>query len=157
MGVAGAGDQKTPHGACKGGGSLDFARTLSRIVEDMSEALTIADAAKASGLSAHTLRYYERAGLLNSVDRNGSGHRRYRDEDLERIRFLTKLRSTGMPIREVRRYAELMRQGDGTDAERLALLEAHRESVFARLEETARNLDLIDWKINFYRQRLERK
>jgi DNA-binding transcriptional MerR regulator len=123
----------------------------------MATTLTIADAAKVSGLSAHALRYYERAGLLDPIDRDASGHRRYREEDLERIRFLMKLRSTGMPIREVRRYAELMRQGDDTDAERLALLEAHREAVLVRLEETARNLDLIDWKINFYRERLEQQ
>jgi DNA-binding transcriptional MerR regulator len=123
----------------------------------MATTLTIADAAKVSGLSAHALRYYERAGLLDPIDRDASGHRRYREADLERIRFLTKLRSTGMPIREVRRYAELMRQGEDTDAERLALLEAHREAVLTRLEETARNLDLIDWKINFYRERLEQQ
>jgi DNA-binding transcriptional MerR regulator len=116
--------------------------------------LTIADAARESGLSAHALRYYERAGLLDPVDRNGSGHRRYRDEDLERIRFLTKLRATGMPIRDVRRYAELLREGDDNAAERLALLEAHRDAVQAQLEETARNLELIDWKINLYRERL---
>jgi DNA-binding transcriptional MerR regulator len=121
----------------------------------MATTLTIADAARVSGLTAHTLRYYERAGLLEPVDRNVSGHRRYREEDLDRIRFLTKLRATGMPIREVRRYAELMGKGERTNAERLQLLEAHRQSVLAQLEETARNLDLIEWKINFYRERLE--
>ena len=117
--------------------------------------LTIADAAKASGITAHTLRYYEKAGLLEPIDRNGSGHRRYREGDLERIRFLTKLRATGMPIREIRRYAELMGKGEKTNGERLAMLEAHRRTVLAQLEETARNLDLIEWKINFYRERLE--
>jgi DNA-binding transcriptional MerR regulator len=121
----------------------------------MAMTLTIADAARASGLSAHALRYYEKAGLLEPIDRNGSGHRRYREEDLERIRFLTKLRATGMPIREIRRYAELMGKGDRTNGERLELLEAHRRKVLARLEETARSLDLIESKINFYRERLE--
>jgi DNA-binding transcriptional MerR regulator len=119
--------------------------------------LTIADAARASGLSAHTLRYYERAGLLDPVERNGGGHRRYTDGDLERIGFLTKLRATGMPIREVRRYADLLTAGDGNNRERLALLEAHRERVLRRLEDTARNLELIDWKINLYRERLEQE
>ena len=119
--------------------------------------LSITGAAQASGVSAHTLRYYERAGLLDSVDRNGSGHRRYRAEDLERIRFLTKLRSTGMPIREVRRYAELMKGGEQTNEQRMALLEAHRESVLHRLEETRQNLELIEWKINYYGERLERR
>jgi DNA-binding transcriptional MerR regulator len=118
--------------------------------------LSVAEAAEMSGLSAHTLRYYERAGLLEPVSRNGSGHRRYDAADLERINFLTKLRGTGMPIREVRRYAELMRAGEVTNEQRLALLEAHRETVLAKLEATVKNLELIDWKINFYRERLTR-
>jgi DNA-binding transcriptional MerR regulator len=123
----------------------------------MGTTLTITDAARASGVSAHTLRYYERARLLDPIDRNGSGHRRYRDADLERIRFLTKLRSTGMPIREVRRYAELMKRGEDTNGERMALLEAHRESVLARLAETKQSLELIEWKINYYRERLDHR
>jgi DNA-binding transcriptional MerR regulator len=120
----------------------------------VSTALSISEVAERSGLSAHTLRYWERAGLLQPVERNGSGHRRYAEEDLERIRFLTKLRATGMPIRQVRRYAELINQGDGTNRERLELLEAHRKAVLAQLEETAGHLELIDWKINLYRERL---
>ena len=118
--------------------------------------LSVAEAAEASGLSPHTLRYYERAGLLEPVERNGSGHRRYGATDLERISFLTKLRGTGMPVRDVRRYAALMRAGEAANEQRLALLEAHRESVVAKLEETAANLELIDWKINFYKERLKR-
>jgi DNA-binding transcriptional MerR regulator len=121
--------------------------------EHLPDALSVAEAAQASGLSPHTLRYYERAGLLEPVSRNGSGHRRYRAADLERINFLTKLRGTGMPVRDVRRYAELMRTGEPTNEQRLALLEAHRETVVAKLEETVKNLELIDWKINFYRER----
>ena len=114
------------------------------------EGLTIAEAARRTGVSVHTLRYYERAGLLDRVDRDQSGHRRYRDGDLERIRFLTKLRATGMPIREVRRYAELVRAGDGNEDERLALLRAHRERVRAQLETMAAYLDAIDMKISYY-------
>jgi DNA-binding transcriptional MerR regulator len=120
----------------------------------MAATLTISDAATATGVSAHTLRYYERAGLLDPVDRAGSGHRRYAEEDLARIQFLTKLRSTGMPIRQIREYAELMRRGDDTHAARLALLERHRDAVRAQLAETERNLELIDYKIDYYRERL---
>jgi DNA-binding transcriptional MerR regulator len=116
--------------------------------------LTISDAARASGVSAHTLRYYERAGLLDPVDRAASGHRRYAEEDLARIQFLTKLRSTGMPIRQIREYADLMRRGEGTHEERLALLESHRDAVRTHLAETERNLELIDYKIGYYRERL---
>jgi DNA-binding transcriptional MerR regulator len=116
--------------------------------------LTISDAARLSGVSAHTLRYYERAGLLDPIDRAASGHRRYAEEDLARIQFLTKLRSTGMPIRQIREYADLMRSGDDTHQARLALLEEHRDAVRAHLAETERNLELIDYKIGYYRERL---
>jgi DNA-binding transcriptional MerR regulator len=115
--------------------------------------LTIAEAAERSGVSAHALRYYEREGLLDP-GRAGNGHRRYGELELEWIRFLTKLRSTGMPIREIRAYAELYRRGDGTHGERLALLETHRENVRRQLAETERNLELIDRKIDYYRERL---
>ena len=94
---------------------------MTGVTERSERELSIAEAAEISGLSAHTLRYYERAGVLEPVGRNGSGHRRYRQADLELIRFLTRLRATGMPIREVRRYAELMQAGDATNAESLRL------------------------------------
>ena len=116
-------------------------------------ALTISDAAEASGLSAHTLRYYERAGLLRPVARAESGHRRYDDSDLAWIDFLTKLRSTGMPIRQVRRYAELVWEGEGTEEQRLLMLEAHRDQVRAQLTETQRCLERIDFKVQYYRER----
>jgi DNA-binding transcriptional MerR regulator len=89
------------------------------------------------------------------VSRNGSGHRRYREADLEWITFLTRLRATGMPIPDVRRYADLMRVGESTE-ERLVLLEAHRDTVLARIEATAGNLDLIESKIHVYKERLGR-
>jgi DNA-binding transcriptional MerR regulator len=123
-------------------------------VENAARAVSIAEAAEATGLSAHTLRYYERAGLLESVDRNEGGHRRYRASDLEWIRFLSKLRATGMPIRDVRRYADLVKAGDDTTVDRLAMLEAHRDAVVARLEATAESLELVEWKIGVYREGL---
>ena len=115
--------------------------------------LSISAAAEATGLTAHTLRYYERAGLLRPVARAGSGHRRYDDSDLDWIDFLTKLRSTGMPIRQIRRYAELVWTGPQTEPERLALLEEHRERVTAQLADAARCLERIDFKIALYRER----
>jgi DNA-binding transcriptional MerR regulator len=117
--------------------------------------MTIADAAREAGVSVHTIRYYERAGLLSPIERNGSGHRRFTEEDVEWVVVCTKLRATGMPIRRVREYAELVRQGDGNEAERLALLEAHREDVRARLRQVRRNLELIDYKIDLYRGRVD--
>jgi len=113
--------------------------------------LTIAEAAARSGLSAHTLRYYERDGLmLASVDRAVSGHRRYTDRDLTWIEMITRLRATGMPIRDVRRYAALVRTGNGNEAERLELLKAHRERVEAQLAQVTAHLRALDHKIGIY-------
>jgi DNA-binding transcriptional MerR regulator len=117
--------------------------------------LTVAEAAQAAGVSAHTLRYYERAGLLAPIERNGSGHRRFTPEDVEWVIVCTRLRATGMPIRMIRDYAALVHEGEGNEEARLALLEAHRAQVLERLAEVERNLELIDFKIELYRERLE--
>ncbi|GHE14995.1 MerR family transcriptional regulator [Streptomyces alanosinicus] len=114
--------------------------------------VTIAEAARRTGVSVHTLRYYERAGLVISpVDRTSGGRRRYRELDLKWITICTKLRATGMPIRGIRQYAELVAAGSGNEAERLALLEAHRADILARLAEIQENLKMIDRKIEVYR------
>jgi DNA-binding transcriptional MerR regulator len=115
--------------------------------------LTIAEAAEATGLTTHTLRYYERDGLMLAVDRAPSGHRRYTDQDLGWIRMVARLRGTGMPIREVRAYAELVRAGDGNEQARLALLRAHRDRVQEQLAEVATHLDAIELKIALYESR----
>lgn len=114
--------------------------------------VTIAEAARRTGVSAHTLRYYERAGLVVSpVDRTSGGRRRYRHIDLKWIVICTKLRATGMPIKGIRRYAELVAAGPGNEQERLELLEAHRASVLEKLAEVQENLQTIDHKIAVYR------
>ena len=117
--------------------------------------LTIAQAAEQTGLTAHTLRYYERDGLmLASVDRSSSGHRRYSERDLTWIEMITRLRSTGMPMRDVRRYAALVRDGDGNEAERLDLLLAHRQVVEQQLAEVTSHLRAIDHKIALYENKV---
>jgi DNA-binding transcriptional MerR regulator len=122
---------------------------------DPQAGLSIAEAARRTGVSVHTLRYYERAGLVvTAVDRTAGGRRRYHQLDLDWIVICTRLRATGMPIRTIRRYAELVSAGPGNEQERLALLEAHRAEVTARLARTRENLKLIDHKIDVYRGRL---
>jgi DNA-binding transcriptional MerR regulator len=117
--------------------------------------LSIAEAAELTGLTADTLRYYERDGLmLRSVPRAASGHRQYAQDDIDWIRLITKLRSTGMPIRDVRRYTELVRAGHGNEQDRLDLLRAHRQVVLARLAEVQDHLGAIDYKIGLYEARL---
>ena len=115
--------------------------------------LSISQAAERTGLSTHTLRYYEREGLMiGDVDRASSSHRRYTDADIVWVDFLTKLRSTAMPISRVREYVNLVREGDSSTQARLALLVAHRESVIAQLDEMTRSLAAIDHKIALYRK-----
>jgi DNA-binding transcriptional MerR regulator len=117
--------------------------------------LTIAQAAEASGLTSHTLRYYERDGLmLQDVERDPAGRRVYRPSDLRWVAVLTRLRATGMPIRDVRHYAELCRAGEGNEAERMALLHQHREQVRARQAETDDHLRAIDEKIGIYTEKV---
>jgi DNA-binding transcriptional MerR regulator len=117
--------------------------------------LTIAEAARATGLSAYTLRYYERVGLIDGVDRAGSGHRRYDERDLAWIETLQCLRATGMPIQRIRRYAEMVREGEGNERDRLALLEEHRAAVKARLAEVQKHLAFIEQKIARYEETLD--
>ena len=117
--------------------------------------MSIAEAARRTGVSVHTLRYYERAGLVvTPVDRTASGQRRYQQLDLDWINVCTRLRATGMPIRTIRRYAELVSDGRGNEKDRLALLESHRVEVVARLTEIQENLELLDHKIGVYRGRI---
>lgn len=116
--------------------------------------LTIAEAAEVSGVSAHTLRYYERAGLLGDVGRATSGHRRYGEDDLAWIHTIQCLRATGMPIRDIRRYAELARSRDDNLEARLALLQQHRTAVQAQLDEVRGHMAFIDRKIATYKERI---
>ena len=116
--------------------------------------LTIADAARASGLSVHTLRYYERAGLIGDVDRASSGHRRYSEADMAWLEAIRCLRATGMPIARIRRYAELVRTGDN-ERERLALLKEHRGAVRAQLAEVQGHLAFIERKITAYEELID--
>ncbi|MBA3264047.1 MAG: MerR family transcriptional regulator [Thermoleophilaceae bacterium] len=112
--------------------------------------ITIAQAAERSGLSAHTLRYYERIGLIHPVGRGENGHRRYGRDDLEWLELLTKLRTTDMPIRQMVQYAELVREGPHTAARRRAMLEDHRDAVHAQMTALEEIAAVLDHKISMY-------
>jgi DNA-binding transcriptional MerR regulator len=114
--------------------------------------VTVSEAAAKVGLSVHTLRWYEQEGLVEPVGRDTAGRRRYGDDELGWLVLLTKLRSTGMPVREMRRYAELARLGDGTVGQRLRLFQEHRERVLQRIAELQRDLAAIEYKIEIYSQ-----
>lgn len=112
--------------------------------------MKIGELAKRTGISAHTIRYYERIGLLPYADRDGGGRRDYDLSILVWIEFLGRLKTTGMPIREMLRYANLRKQGYHTGPMRRAMLEAHREEVRARVAELQACLLILDTKIDGY-------
>lgn len=116
--------------------------------------LTVAEMAAATGVSAHTLRYYERAGLIQRVARNSGNQRRYSESDVEWLRFLLRLRETGMPIVQMREYAELRTQGAPTTEARLALLEAHRTELHEQIALLRRHEKALEAKIATYRHDL---
>jgi DNA-binding transcriptional MerR regulator len=121
-----------------------------REAERVTEGLGIAQAASEVGLTAHTLRYYERIGLASSPPRGVDGRRRYTQKNLDWLRLITRLRSTGMSVSEMCRYGQLVRAGPDTIPERRALLKAHRDDVHRRITELQADLAVIDLKIENY-------
>jgi DNA-binding transcriptional MerR regulator len=111
--------------------------------------LPIASVAERTGVTAHTLRYYERIGLL-AVGRDAAGRRQYTEADVMRVVFITRLRLTDMPIRDIQAYFRLAADGPHTEPQRLAVLERHRDQVKARLTELQAALEAIEFKIAAY-------
>jgi DNA-binding transcriptional MerR regulator len=109
---------------------------------------SISEVAELTGLTAHTLRWYERIGLLDPVDRTHAGRRRYSDSDLARLEFLGKLRLTGMSVADMLRYIELVREGPDTTDARRELLIAHRAEVRERIADLHATLAVLDYKID---------
>jgi DNA-binding transcriptional MerR regulator len=120
------------------------------VTVQLHEAWSVSEAAERVGLTTHTLRWYEQEGLVEPVGRDSAGRRRYTQEDLDRLNMLTCLRRTGMPVRDMRSYAELARQGEVSTAARLALFQRHRERVLERIAELQEDLKYIEHKIDWY-------
>lgn len=115
---------------------------------------SIQDVSKKTGLTAHTLRYYEKEGLIPGVERSQGGFRQYTDEDLERLGLICCLKNTGMSIQEIARFVQLTHEGDHTLEERVELLRAHREQVLERIAEMQKHLEKVTWKLNFFTEKL---
>lgn len=111
---------------------------------------TISEVEARTGLTQHTLRWYERIGLMPHVDRSHSGQRRFSEQDLDWLAFVGKLRATGMSVADMVRYAELVREGEHTRDDRRELLEATRRDVRARISELTDALAVLDYKIDLY-------
>jgi DNA-binding transcriptional MerR regulator len=116
--------------------------------------MNIREFAEHTGLTAHTLRYYERMGLMGQIGREAHGHRVYGPQDAQWVSFLHHLRETGMSIREIQRYCGLREQGDATLDARLALLEGHVEKVTGQLRSQHEHLARLRETIHTYHARL---
>ena len=115
---------------------------------------SIHEVSEKTGLSSHTLRYYEKEGLISGVERSQGGFRQYSDEDLECQGLIRCLKNTGMSLQEIQRFVSLTREGEQTLAERVELLRECRENVVRRMAELQKNLDKINWKLNFFSGKL---
>ncbi|MFF5966767.1 MerR family transcriptional regulator [Streptomyces collinus] len=119
--------------------------------------LSIGDVAERTGLSVHALRFYEREGLLvGPVQRTSGGRRRYSALDVDWLLICVKLRESGMPLADLKQFAELVRHGPGNEAERLRLLEAHRRRVDAQIQALEECRSVITWKVGVYADHLAR-
>jgi DNA-binding transcriptional MerR regulator len=116
----------------------------------MSHALTIGQVAAASGVSTHTLRYYEQTGLIQSVGRSTAGHRLYSPADLDWLQFVMRLKATGMPIAGMQAFAALRAQGEATISARREMLVLHRDAVLEQIAQLQSNFEAIVDKIAHY-------
>lgn len=121
----------------------------------MEQSYSIGEFSRVTDISAHTLRYYERIGLMEPIARAAGGRRRYSESDRGFVEFLTLLRATGMPIRGMLAFVRLVREGDATFGARAEVLERHREVVRQRMAKLALCKSVLDHKIDFYRGRRE--
>ena len=119
--------------------------------------MKIAEVSEQYGLSADTLRYYERVGLIPPVNRTESGIRDYNELDLRRVDFVKCMRSAGLPVEVLVEYVGLVQQGDGTIEDRKEILKHQREQLVARMEEMQKTLDLLDHKIEVYEKAILKK
>ena len=117
--------------------------------------LTIGEVSALTGLTTHTLRFYEQEGLFFApVRRNAAGRRVFNEEEVEWLKVCTKLRSSGMPLPEIRRYAGLVLEGAGNEAERFEILRGHEAKVQKQLADLQEALDIIHRKVEIYAQHL---
>ena len=117
-----------------------------------SNAISIGELSRLSGVSPHTLRFYEAEGVLKPAGRAANGHRRYRREAVLWLEFVLRLKVTGMPLAEIRQYAVLRAQGEKTLQPRLTMLKLHRERLVTKINELSTCAGVLDDKIRTYRK-----
>ena len=119
--------------------------------------MKIAEVSEQYGISTDTLRYYERIGLIQPVNRTESGIRDYNELDLRRVEFIKCMRSAGLPVEVLIEYVGLVQQGDKTIKARKEILKEQRELLAARMKEMQKTLDILDHKIEVYENAVLKK
>ncbi len=114
--------------------------------------MNIKDFSQTTGLSAHTIRYYEKIGIIRNVHRNSSGHRIYNQNDISWVEFIKRLKDTGMPLEKIQQYADLREEGDHTAGSRMALLQDHARVLAERIRHEQNHLDMLNEKIKYYKK-----
>jgi len=111
---------------------------------------TINEVAKICDISAHTLRFYDKEGLLPFISRNKTGNREFSEQSLDLIKLICCLKNTGMQIKEIKQYIDLCMQGNETSSVRKSMMVDHRKEVARQIDDLKKNLNLIDLKVAFY-------
>ncbi|WP_320047021.1 MerR family transcriptional regulator [uncultured Ilyobacter sp.] len=116
---------------------------------------SIGEFSKKVNLSIHTLRYYEKEGII-SPNRNEINKRRYSDKDIEWIEFIKKLKNTNMPIKEIKKYSILREKGEITLNERMSMLVDHRKNLIIKINDMKNGLEKLNDKIIFYKKSIKK-
>ena len=119
--------------------------------------MKIAEVSEKYGLSVDTLRYYERVGLIPTVNRTDSGIRDYNELDLRRVDFIKCMRGAGLPVEVLIEYVALVQQGDKTIEARKEILKEQRGQLVSRMKEMQKTLDILEHKIEVYEKAVLKK
>jgi DNA-binding transcriptional MerR regulator len=113
----------------------------------LEKTMNISKFSELTKLSVHTLRYYEKLGLLSNISRNDSGRRIYTQEDIEWVTFISELKSIGMSLEQIKQYQALQAVGESTYQQRRTILESHRKALDERIRTEQSHLSVLDAKM----------
>jgi DNA-binding transcriptional MerR regulator len=121
------------------------------ILEDIKMIYTVGEIAKKLNVTASTLRYYDKEGLLPFVERSSGGIRMFKDEDMSGLKTIECLKKTGMPIKDIKHFMDCCIEGDSTIQERLSIIESQRDAVIKQMKEMQEMLDMLNYKCWYYK------
>lgn len=117
--------------------------------------LTIGQISETTGLSIHTLRYYEKEGIMPHVKRNESGNRIYEQSDVEVLRFICCLKETGMPVKDIKKFVSFLMKGEETIEDRIELLQGQKKNIQSQVDQLLSYIQMLDGKVELYKSILD--